>query len=101
MDCAEQETFEEAGIRVTCRRIAYIREFVQAEQDIRHMEFFLVGENPIGEATAEHLPEAMSQQYLVLGPQWLTREEVEGAIVYPEILQREEFWADAAAGFHR
>jgi 8-oxo-dGTP diphosphatase len=99
MDCAVRETFEEAGIRVECRRIAYIREFVQAEHDIRHMEFFLVGENPIGVATAEHLPEAMSQQYLVLGPEWLTREEVERAIVYPEILQREEFWADVAAGF--
>jgi hypothetical protein len=24
---------------------------------------------------------------------------VEWAIVYPEILQREEFWADVAAGF--
>ncbi len=99
MDCAERETFEEAGIRVTCRRIAYIREFVPAEQDIRHLEFFLVGENPIGEATAEHLPEAMSQQYLVLGPEWLTRSAMAAAIVYPEILQQEEFWADLAAGF--
>jgi ADP-ribose pyrophosphatase YjhB (NUDIX family) len=49
MDCAVRETFEEAGIRVECRRIAYIREFVQAEHDIRHMEFFWVGENPIAD----------------------------------------------------
>jgi 8-oxo-dGTP pyrophosphatase MutT (NUDIX family) len=100
MACAQRETWEETGIKVTCDRIAYIREFRNTEQSIRHIEFFLIGQNPQGEVTLDHIPDLMSGgKYVVVEAQWLTRNEMKSITVFPEILQHEEFWQDVAQGF--
>ncbi len=102
MTCAQRETWEETGLTVSCDRIAYIREFVQPESDMRHMEFFLVADlisqNPAA-ITLEHLPEPLSHGHQVIGVEWLSRSALQDLVVYPEILKQDEFWDDWARGF--
>jgi 8-oxo-dGTP diphosphatase len=103
MTCAQRETWEETGLRVTCDRIAYIREFVQPEYDMRHMEFFLVADlirqNPETEITLAHLPDPLSHGHQVIGVEWVSRSALLDLVVYPAILKSDEFWDDSAQGF--
>ncbi|MBE9029203.1 NUDIX hydrolase [filamentous cyanobacterium LEGE 11480] len=99
MDCANRETWEETGLTVQCDRIAYIREFSQPEYDLRHVEFFLVGADPTGAITLANLPQLDDDLHLVLEAQWLSRSQLVNLVVYPEILQTDEFWQDVDQGF--
>ena len=99
MDCARRETWEETGLQVDCAQIAYIREFLQPEFNMRHLEFFLVGENVQGEITLANLPHSEDDLHLVVEAKWLSRSQLVNLVVYPEILKTDEFWQDVDRGF--
>lgn len=99
MDCASRETWEETGLTVQCDQIAYIREFIQPEFNLRHLEFFLVGKSVRGAITLANLPQSDDDLHLVLEAQWLARSQLLNLVVYPEILKTDEFWHDLEQGF--
>lgn len=96
---ASREVFEETGLRASCSRIAYIREFIETSRQIRHLELFVVADEFSGEITLENLPPSGADFEMILETRWVAKSELADLTVYPAILQDEEFWEDYTAGF--
>jgi 8-oxo-dGTP diphosphatase len=97
--CASREVFEETGLRASCSRIAYIREFIETSRQIRHLELFVVADEFSGDITLANLPAAGADFELIQESRWIAKNDLSGLTVYPEIIHRSEFWDDYAAGF--
>ncbi len=96
-DCARREAFEEAGISVELDRVVYLRQFIDKAFGIHNFEVFILCRSFSGELTIENnvgQPDAMD----VLEARFLSRQDMEGLTVYPELL-RDDFWDDLASGF--
>ncbi len=96
-DCARREGFEEAGISVELDRVVYLRQFIDKGFGIHNFEVFILCRSFSGELTIENnvgQPDAMD----VLEARFLSRQDMEGLTVYPELL-RDDFWDDLASGF--
>ncbi len=96
-DCAVREAFEEAGISVELDRIVYLRQFIDKGFGVHNFEVFVLCSSFSGELTIENnvgQPDAMD----VLEARFLSRQDMEGLTVYPELL-RDDFWDDLASGF--
>ncbi|MDE2860626.1 MAG: NUDIX hydrolase [Chloroflexota bacterium] len=98
-DCARRETFEEAGILVEFDRIVYLRQFIEQRFKIHHFEVFILCSSFTGELTTENNPTVSEPDaYDVLEARFLSRREMEGETVYPQVL-KDEFWDDPKDGF--
>ena len=88
-DCAVRESYEECGLKVKAGDLWYYREYPDKERDTLNIEFFIKAEVVGGEITLNNLePSEIIKQAL-----WLTAEELQPLVVYPEILKN-EFWRD-------
>ena len=96
-DCAVREAFEEAGVSVELDRIVYLRQFIGKGFGVHNFEVFVLCRSFSGEVTIENnvgQPDEMD----VLEARFLSRQDMEGLTVYPELL-RDDFWDDLASGF--
>jgi ADP-ribose pyrophosphatase YjhB (NUDIX family) len=96
-DCATRETWEETGLRVLLGKIVYLREFVELEQNIHHLEVFILAESFSGTPTTKNLVPADMDTTYIREARFLSKKEMVKLIVYPEILKN-EFWSDFASG---
>ena len=96
-ECARRETFEEAGISVELGRVIYWGQFIDEYFAVHHFELFILCNTFSGELTIANnvgKPDEMD----VLEARFLSRQEVAGLTVYPELL-KDDFWKDLADGF--
>ncbi|OAM76562.1 NUDIX domain-containing protein [Devosia elaeis] len=92
-DAAEREAFEEAGIRVRARALAYIDELV--DDWGRIVKFWFLADYVSGDIDVSANPaegEAISEAG------WFARDALPEGHVFPELL-RDRFWTDLALGF--
>ena len=92
-EAAEREAFEEAGIRVRARSLAYIDELV--DDWGRIVKFWFLADYVSGEVDVSANPaegEAISEAG------WFARDALPQGHVFPEVL-RGRFWDDLANGF--
>ncbi|MER3477232.1 MAG: hypothetical protein C4287_12900 [Leptolyngbya sp. ERB_1_2] len=96
--CAAREIFEETGLTASLSRIAYVREFYDAQLNVRSCEFFCVVDRFSGTLTLNHLPPTSPDSDWITELRWFKRPELDQITVYPEEL-RDRFWQDLTAGF--
>lgn len=97
-DCAIREVFEETNLKVTASKIAYLREFLDVANDQLNFEVFVVVDAYSGEISMQNLAGAGPDDQYVKDVAWLTKEELQDKVVYPEIL-KDGFWEDYKEGF--
>jgi 8-oxo-dGTP diphosphatase len=90
---AEREAFEEAGIRVRARSLAYIDELV--DEWGRIVKFWFLADYVSGEIDASANP-AEGESISEAG--WFARDALPAGHVFPEVL-RDRFWDDLRTGF--
>ncbi|MVS99129.1 NUDIX domain-containing protein [Devosia marina] len=92
-EAAEREAFEEAGIRVKPRALAYIDELV--DDWGRIVKFWFLADYISGEIDVSANP-AEGESISEAG--WFARETLPQGHVFPEVL-RDRFWDDLKTGF--
>ena len=97
-DCARRETFEETGLSVELGTIAYVGEFVDLEFQRHHLEILIMAASHSGKVTIEHVVSGDPDAKYIQEARFLSREEMEGIIVYPEVL-KDSFWEEIKRGF--
>ncbi len=97
--CARREALEEAGVTVEVSRIAYVQEFINGADQIRHVAFYMPVDRVEGTIGLHCLPADATDAPYIFEVRWVAREELSGLTVYPEYLQSDGFWEDVAAGF--
>ena len=91
-ECARRETFEEVGILVEFDRIVYLGQFIDQRLDTHQFEVFILCRSFTGELTTEN-KDGQPDAFDVLEARFLSREEMRGLTVYPQVL-KDEFWDD-------
>ena len=99
LDAARREVFEETGLTASVSRVAYVNEWRQASTGIHHMEFFVPVDSFSGELSLRHIRHDETEAEFIKELRWMTRDRLEGLIVYPAWLRAPWFWDDAAQGF--
>ncbi|BAU15010.1 hypothetical protein LEP3755_55660 [Leptolyngbya sp. NIES-3755] len=79
--CADREIFEETGLTASLSRIAYVREFYDAESDTRSCEFFCVVDRFSGTPTIEYLPPSAPDSDWITEVRWFKRNELDQIVV--------------------
>ncbi|WP_375598916.1 NUDIX domain-containing protein [Devosia sp. Naph2] len=92
-EAAEREAFEEAGIRVKTRALAYIDELV--DDWGRIVKFWFLADYISGEIDVSANP-AEAESISEAG--WFARESLPSGHVFPEVL-RDRFWDELETGF--
>ena len=96
-DCAIRETYEETGLKVILGEIRYLHEFVDPEHGEHNFEIFIQAKSSVGELTISHVnPDDRDGPY-VKEVRFLSRVDISGLNVYPEILKN-EFWEELRSG---
>lgn len=90
---AEREAFEETGLRVRARSMAYIDELV--DDWGRIVKFWFLADYVSGEIDVSANP---AEDESIAEAGWFPRENLPQGHVFPEIL-RDRFWADLETGF--
>lgn len=92
-ETAEREAFEETGLRVKTRGLAYIDELVEPAGRI--VKFWFLADYLSGEidVTANPAPDEA-----IIAAQWFSRHDLPQGHVFPEVL-RQQFWHDLERGF--
>ena len=90
-DCAKRETLEETGLSVELSTIAYVREFVEIERQTHHLEIFIMATSHSGTVTTKHIVPGDQDAEYIQEAWFLSREEMQGLVVYPEVLS-DGFW---------
>ena len=98
IDCAVREVYEETGLEIRVGRLIYLREFLESNPAVHHIELFFLAEGFNGELTMENIHGKGPDEDLIQELEWFARDELQDLTVYPEML-RDEFWGDYAAGF--
>lgn len=97
-DCARRETFEETGLSVVLERIVYVREFLDYEHQMRHLELFITAVSYSGTVTTEHIYGRGPDADYIRSARWLSRADMQPLTIYPALLQS-TFWRDWQEGF--
>ena len=97
-DCARREVFEESGLQVELGRVVYIREFIDQENQTRHLELFISSHSFAGDITICHIQGCGPDEHFIKDVRWVPRSELHNMVVYPEVL-RDVFWDDVANEF--
>lgn len=90
---AEREAFEETGLRVKARSLAYIDELI--DHWGRMVKFWFLADYVSGEIDITNNP-ALGESISEAG--WFTRLQLPSGHVFPEVL-RGKFWEDRLSGF--
>lgn len=90
---AEREAFEETGLRVKARSMAYIDELV--DESGRIVKFWFLADYVSGEIDVSANP-AEGESISEAG--WFSRDALPQGHVFPEVL-RDRFWAELETGF--
>ena len=98
--CAQREALEETGLQITPSHIAYIHEFIDQLQQIRHVAFYMAIASYSGTMSLDYLPlEEPEPLMALLEPMWVLRGKLPDLNLYPTYLKTDEFWDDATQGF--
>lgn len=92
-ETAEREAFEEAGVRVKARAMAYIDELI--DESGRLVKFWFLADYVSGEIDVTANPaegEAISEAG------WFAKDALPAGHVFPEVL-RDRFWDEVETGF--
>ena len=90
---AERETFEESNYIIkTSKEIRYIREFYETTKGLLHLELFVPGEVISGVLSIKNIYGKGEDEHYIQAAAWLTRKEIQGVPVYPEIIKADSFW---------
>lgn len=89
---AEREAFEETGLRVRARTMAYIDELV--DDWGRIVKFWFLADYVSGKSTFRPIRQKAS----INEAGWFSRENLPQGYVFPEIL-RDRFWEELKTGF--
>ncbi|MBI2855370.1 MAG: NUDIX hydrolase [Chloroflexi bacterium] len=95
--CAIRETLEETGVSIEPVRIVYLRQFVDTHLGHHNLEVYVLSGPFSGTPTTANL-RGTADEDVNLEARFLSREDMEGLTVYPEILKG-QFWEDLAQGF--
>jgi ADP-ribose pyrophosphatase YjhB (NUDIX family) len=95
-ECARREAHEETGLNVELGEIVYLREFVDLPDATHHLEVFILARSFEGELTTANLRSGDEDFSVVKEARFLSREDIAGLTVYPEIL-KDEFWSVLAS----
>ena len=90
---AEREAFEETGLRVKARSMAYIDELV--DDSGRIVKFWFLADYVSGEINVSANP---AEDESISEAGWFSRESLPQGHVFPEVL-RDRFWAELESGF--
>ena len=93
-----QEVFEETGLRVHIGRLIYLREYLESNPAVHHVELYFLADDYSGNLTLENIHGKGPDEDLIQEVNWLDRNELQSLTVYPEMLKN-EFWVDRRAGF--
>ncbi len=100
-DCARRETYEETGLSVELGDITYVREFIDTEfhERPRHMiEVFIMATSHGGRVTIENVVTGDPDADYIKDARFLSRTEMDGLTVYPEVLKTNAFWEGLERG---
>lgn len=92
-EAARREAFEEAGIHVRTKALAYIDELVDASG--RMVKFWFLADYLSGDLDVTANP---AQGEAISEAGWFARDALPSGHVFPEII-RDRFWADLETGF--
>jgi 8-oxo-dGTP diphosphatase len=92
-EAAAREVLEETGFRVSVGRLLYIDDMVNPE--CRFAKFWFAAHLVSGRLDVSH-PEAKAEH--ILEAAWLTPEEFEGKVVFPQVLSS-RYASDRSSGF--
>lgn len=98
LDCAVREVYEETGLEVQVGRLIYLREFLENNPAVHHLELYFLAENFTGELTLENIRGKGPDEDLIQDLAWLAQDDLQDLTVYPEMLL-DEFWTDHKARF--
>src|SRR5215510_2034283 len=87
LDTARREVFEETGLTAAVSRVAYVNEWRQASTGIHHVEFFVPVDSFTGEPSLHNIRQDESEAQFIKELGWLSREQLDGPIVYPAWLR--------------
>ena len=97
--CAQREALEECGLTVKLSKIAYVHEFIDEANQIRHVAFYMATESFSGQVSLDYLPPDATDAHSILEIVWVNREQIQTLSVYPNYLKTDNFWEDAAQNF--
>ena len=89
--CAKREVHEETGLDVDIGKLLYLREFLEMDADVHHVELLFDGHNPQGELTLDNVAGTGPDEYYIRDVAWVPRQDLAGLTVYPEHLA-DGFW---------
>ena len=92
-ECVKREVFEESGLNVELGEVLYLSELVNVPDATHHLEIFILARSFEGEPTTINLRPGDRDFKVVQEARFLSREEMKGLIIYPEILKG-GFWTD-------
>ena len=97
-ECVKRETREETGLEIDIGRLAYVREWVTAHNDIHHFEVLFAGLDPRGEVQFP-VPGSPGYDPRADRPTFVHRDYLSGIATWPRFIGTDQFWTDHEAGF--
>ena len=98
-DCAKRETFEETNLKIEASKIIYLREYLDKRGTLENtdgklnIEIFILADSYDGEVNINNIKGSGPDELYIKQVKWLSKEEMQDIIVYPEIL-KDDFWID-------
>lgn len=98
-DCAKRETFEETNLKIEASKIIYLREYLDKRGTLENtdgklnIEIFILADSYDGEVNMNNIKGSGPDELYIKQVEWLSKEEMQDIIVYPEIL-KDDFWID-------
>ena len=103
-DCAKRETFEETNLTIEISKIIYLREYLDKRDSLENtdgvlnIEIFVLADKYTGEVNINNIEGNGPDEQFIKKVEWLSQEEIQNIIVYPEIL-KDDFWSNYKQGF--
>lgn len=85
-------------MEVAIGKLLYLREFLELDEDVHHIELLFSGRNPRDEITMDNVARNGPDEAYIQDVAWVPRQDLAGLTVYPEYLA-DGFWDDLRAGF--